>query len=214
MLERALSALCGASSLGLDFPLILTAEQESSFKTLPTGFSGKVLPDRFLQTSPSTAMSGIIVFGIPSDFDFFIFQFMSRKGINGAESVGCPFIDARSAEIKHLLDPEREPLVLITRFARWLEGAGRNTMSPPIGRYNPSGGNSPQHDIRVMDLLMVVGKHAPLGILRRCARKRTFHLAAQLLEIRSNSRNIDRTIYWNLNAPLIGHAFEGYLYSS
>ncbi len=59
------------------------------------------------------------------------------------------------------------------------------------GGLDPVLGDTPQHNIFVLNLLVVVGSYAPVRIPLRGAHRCTAHLPAQLLEERSDFLNVE-----------------------
>ena len=161
---------------------------------LPFGLGCKALAKRFRPRErlsrfcPCVAMGRITILRIPTDLYFSISKHFRWKANYRRESSSCPFFRGPLQTFQHLFRTERKSAVCIAGPAECACGN-----SPPSigGGLDPLLGDPPQHNIFVVNLLVVVGFHAPGRIPRRVVHRCTAHLLAQLSEKGSDQLDVE-----------------------
>ena len=160
----------------------------------PFGLVGEVLPKRFRlreglsRCRPCVAVGRVLVQRVPADLYSGGSKHSRWEADDCGESASRPFFGGPLQAFQHLFRPERKSAVCI---AGRLECTGRNSTLSIWGGLDPLLGDTPQQNILVLDLPMVVGFHAPVRIPRRGARHCTAHLPAQLSEEGSDLLDVE-----------------------
>ncbi len=154
--------------------------------------SGKIFSGAFGKISPSIAM-GAIAFGrIPTNFSSRLSKFLSRKTCNGCKPFRCPLLNILIDTVQYLFCAKRQATIFVMLWARFIKCRRRDPLFT-IFSENLYLRDTAQHDVVIVDLLMVVGFDPPRRILRRLFHRHTPHQGPSSLNRGANSATLHKS---------------------